>query len=1032
MQSSPFKIYDASAGSGKTHTLTKAYLKIILSSKKAYGQILALTFTNKAVDEMKRRILQSLFEFSNTSIIADASPLFSDLLSEMQLSPEALQKRAGETLKSILHNYAFFDVSTLDKFTHRLIRTFAKDLKLPQNFEVVLDQDLLLNEAVSRLIYKAGKDSSLTKVLLEFALEKIEHDKNWDIGFDLFAIGKLLFKENHKAHIQTFENKSISDFVRLQETIKKKKAGLEKKSKAIAADILEYISACGLEFTDFPRQTLPNHFKKIVSGEFSPDKLYKNTLAANIHARTILKAKVFFPSQEVEDRIVKDFLLLYKHIHEMAFLTNAYRNIVPLTLLNSIQQELKTLQQERDQLSISEFNSIISKEVKNQPAPFIYERLGEKYRHYFIDEFQDTSVMQWENLQALIENALAGEDEQGNMGSLFLVGDTKQAIYRWRGGRAEQFLKLVQGETEPFSVKPQISSLEKNYRSHAEIVKFNNSFFQSISTFLSKPAYQLLFEAGNKQLTNSKEGGYLALQFLDEQEGDINTLYGNAVLECIKKVDPDGLALNTICILVRSNRHGVALADYLTQHAIPIISTESLLIQSSPKVRFLINLLRHLSEPSDVSVAFAILSFLSKGLESRNEFISTKLHALNPFLAKSYNFDCSKMPQQSVYDTLELAIKEFDLAPKTDLYLMSLMDFVLDVESKEGAGTQVFLNLWDKKKDQLSISAPAVSNAVRIMTIHKAKGLEFPTVIFPYANEDVYKRNQKKMWLPVAPEEFNGFNHLLVSEKKEINQYGEQAELLFQEEEEKMELDAFNLLYVALTRAEHSLFVISKKELTKTGEAKTNSYAGLFIHYLKEKGLWNDATSSYSFGTFKGSYQTKLQSPFPIPFQYTFKNRAGFKILASAGSLWDTDREIALEQGNLLHHIMSHIAYEEDSKHALALFARKGTIGAANYKQLEQQVYAIVEHPSLAPFYKKGLRVLNEKDILTKEGKLLRPDRLVLDNNKAVVIDYKTGKKDPSYHQQVYAYADALEEMGYLVAHKIIVYSNEIVSPEFI
>ena len=1032
---SPFKIYNASAGSGKTHTLTKEYLKIILTTKKSYGQILALTFTNKAVAEMKKRILESLYQFSNTNSAKEASPLFLDVQKELGLESLTLQKRAEQTLKDILHNYAFFDISTLDKFTHRIIRTFAKDLKLPQNFEVILDRDLLLNEAVSRLIFKAGKEPLLTKVLLEFAMEKIEDDKSWDIAIDLFNVGKLLFEENHKKHLETFASKTITDFLELKKLLKSRIASREERMSNEATRILSVFTANKLAFNHFNASYYPKFMLQISERnfkinfdanwkqQFDSKPLYAKKCDENV--KTILDG--------LHTEFSRSFQLIKDTFFKYLFLKNAYSSIVPLTVLNSIQQEIKTIQNERDQLSISEFNTIISKEVKNQPAPFIYERLGEKYRHYFIDEFQDTSVMQWENLQPLIDNALASEDEKGQTGSLFLVGDTKQAIYRWRGGRAEQFLRLTNNEIEPFSSIQQVFPLETNYRSFREIVRFNNSFFQSISAFLNRPDYQKLYVDGNKQLSNAEAGGYIELRFLDEEgEEDKDALYGTAVLETIAKVDPTGTAYNNICILVRSNRHGVALASFLTQNSIPIISTESLLVNSSKKVQFLINLLRFLNEPGDVSISFSLLRFLSKEIVNRHDFITANLYDVNSLFIKDYNFKVATMPQKSVFDILELAIKQFDLAPETDVYLVSLMDFVLDVENKEGAGMYLFLDHWEKKKEKLSISAPAMSNAVRIMTIHKAKGLEFPIVIFPYANEDIYRRNDKKIWLPIDSDEYNGFDRILVSEKNEIIQYSEEANLIFQEEEEKMELDAFNILYVALTRAEHSLFIISKKELSKTNDHNPKHYSGLFIHFLKEKGLWNAEQNLFSFGKLEEAQKTESQTPCTIPYQYTYKNRANFKILAASGSLWDTNRETAIADGNLLHDIMSHIETKDDVKRAVALFSRKGDLSVEKLSQIQRKIKNITSHPQLEKYFDKGLSIKNEKDIITQNGRLLRPDRLVFDNNTVTVIDYKTGKKNPTYHQQVYIYADALEDMGYLVADKIIVYSNETVTPEFI
>ena len=1035
MLDSPFKIYNASAGSGKTHTLTKEYLKIILSSKGGYRQILALTFTNKAVDEMKRRILESLFAFSETSATQKASPLFLDVQKELGLETGPLQKRAEQTLKDILHNYSFFDIATLDKFTHRLIRTFAKDLKIPQNFEVVMDRDLLLNEAVSRLILKAGSHPLLTTVLLDFALEKIEDDKSWDIGLDLMEIGKLLFDENHKRHVESYGEKTVQDFITLKSVIKTKIKALEVKMKAASCAVLELIQNKGLEFNNFTSSYFPKFILKISEGDFNMD--FEAKWKQNFDSAPLYSKKCDEHIKLVLDSIHQELIVSFHTIKDAhssySFLSNAYRSVVPLTVLNSIQQEIKTLQEERDQLSISEFNSIISKEIKNQPAPFIYERLGEKYRHYFIDEFQDTSVMQWENLQPLIDNALSGYDENGNTGSLFLVGDTKQAIYRWRGGRAEQFLKLANKQQNPFVVAPVVKALETNYRSQAEIVKFNNAFFQSISGFLNKTAYHQLFIDGNKQLQNAKQGGYVEMRFLEEEDvEDKDELYGKAVLETITKVTPHKNAYGDICVLVRSNKHGVALADFLTQNGIQVISTESLLINSSEKVRFLIDLLRYQNLPGDLSIRYSILSYLSKGKSNRHELIATNLNHLSAFLSKEYGLELVTLSQKSTYDGLEWAIKQFDLAPKSDVYLISLMDVVMDVENKEGPGTQTFLEYWNKKKDTLSLSAPAASNAVRIMTVHKAKGLEFPVVIFPYANEDIYKRYRKNMWLPVDPEDFNGFSTLLIGEKKEVLQYSEIAAELYTEEEQKMELDAFNLLYVAMTRAVKSLFIISKKEVSKKGEHNTSHYSGLFIHYLKEKGLWDDNQELFRFGQFETLPEILTEAPESIPFQYTFKDRPGFSILTSAGSLWDTERESAIAQGNLIHTIMSHIETKDDASEALAFFKRKGDISEKNFEQVRNTVHRIIEHPQLSPYYKNGIVVKNEKDIITQSGKLLRPDRLVFTANDVTIIDYKTGKKDPTYHQQLYKYADALEEMGYFVAQKIIVYSNDSVLPEFI
>lgn len=1020
-----FKIYNASAGSGKTYTLTKEYLKIILSSNRAYQRILAITFTNKAVNEMKERILGSLFDFSRGT----NSSMFQDISKELRLDTDSLQQKATSTLKEILHNYAFFDISTIDKFTHRLIRTFAKDLKLPQNFEVVLDTDLLLDEAVSKLIAKAGRDPKLTNVLIAFALEKIDDDKSWDIGIDLNKIGKLLFNETNAPHLKKLAEKQIDVFLELQDNILKKIKSAETDTRSLAESALQLIHESGLQTTDFPRETLPNHFKKIIDGIFDAAKLYNNKLEENLVTGKILKANVDFPVNELAVQLLHWYLEIKQNIYDRAFLKNVYKNIVPLTVLNAIQKEVRHIEVERDQLSISEFNSIISNEIKNQPAPFIYERLGEKYRHYFIDEFQDTSEMQWMNLIPLIDNALSTEN-----GSLFLVGDAKQAIYRWRGGKAEQFLNLANRNTNTFVINPKVQPLPKNFRSHEEIINFNNDFFTSTSPLLNNEIYSTLFEDGNQQNHNDKKGGLVQLTFLEpENDQNLEAAYCKEVLKLIETVKDKKYAFKDICILVRGNKEGILLADYLTQHQIPIISSESLLLKSNPKIRFLIRLLQLQNQPIDMDLAYEILSFLSLGMANRHLFISQHLENPSELLKSSFGYDLEKLRTLSVFDGTEYAIKLFDLAPESDGYINHFMDVVMEVEQKEGVGVPVFLNYWEKKKDRLSIAAPAAVNAVQIMTVHKAKGLEFEVVIFPFANANIYKDIDPKLWLPVESSSFNGFEEVLITKKQEVINYSSIAKDLYHEEQQKLELDAFNVLYVALTRAVKALFIITKKDVTKTGDHKPSYYSGLFIHYLKEKGLWNDTKNEYSFGLLEPNQEATVLNDFQIvPYQYSFKDRPSFRVLTKSGVLWDTLREDAITKGNLIHFIMGYIETEIDIENAMELVIRSGDLETDEVENLKNKIRTIIEHPKLAPFYKEGLEIKNERDIITESGKILRPDRIVIQNSKATIIDYKAGKKNPQYKEQLFSYAEALKAMGYSIEHKIIIYINETVIPEFI
>ena len=1039
--SNPYTIYSASAGSGKTSTLVKEYLKIILDSRHSgkFRQILAITFTNKAVNEMKVRILDSLFSFSRTDRLENRSHLFGEICQELRLAPDELKAHSGRVLRELLHNYAFFDVSTIDKFTHRLIRTFARDLKLSQSFEVVLDTDMLLEEAVGRLLGKAGEDRGLTGVLIAFALEKIDDDKSWDIGYDLFKTGQLLFNENHLGHVKLLEGKDLKAFGELKKNIHIGIGESEDLMRHSANQTLGSINANQLARQDFTRGWFPDFMEVIGKGEFhkvnfnaqwkqkfGEEAPYNKNCPEEIRSRI----DALLPSWRT---LFKQILRAYNH---WCLLQNAYRNLVPLTILNAIDKEVKELEKERDQLPISSFNSLIAAEIKTQPAPFIYERLGEKYRHYFIDEFQDTSLMQWQNLIPLIGSALESVDAHGDHGTLLLVGDAKQAIYRWRGGRAEQFLNLINGISTPFTVSPDVKLKPSNFRSHEQIVTFNNDFFGHISAFLGNDLYSKLYTEGSNQQTNDKKGGLVQLEFVSGGERARDELYCEAVLRYIEKLAGLGYDYGDICILTRTRAQGVGLADYLLHRHIPIISSETLLLQNHPKIDFLIALLQCCHLPSDRNAAYKVLYFLATGKE-KHQTIAAYLENPQGFLLDRYGFETEYVRHSSVYDGLEYAIRCFSLAEKSDAYLTFLLDEVFNLEQNEGSSIPSFLQFWEQHKGKLSIVAPEAMNAIQIMTIHKAKGLEFPIVIYPYANTDIYSSRREKdayVWLPVSPVEYAGFSELLVSKKKEMTSYNELAAQLYNEEQQKLELDAFNLLYVALTRAEKALFVLSESDLDNEGKPKTNYFSGLFIHYLIEKGIWDKELTTFSFGELLHNEGDNpiAGNTLTIPHQYSYRNRPEFRIITRSGMLWETERQEALSGGNLLHELMARIETGADIEAAITALLRKGMVKITETRELRELALSIIDHPALSPYYQNELLIRNESEIFTEKGRILRPDRIVFHEKQATLIDYKRGMKNPDYALQLYDYADALESMGFTVENKIIVYINQEVNPQFI
>ncbi len=1037
LEGSNFKIYSASAGSGKTYALTKEYLKLLLANDYPlkFRQILAITFTNKAVNEMKTRILDNLQGFGTDQVPKKQESLFQELCQELALSAEQLRTRSKLILKRILHNYSFFEISTIDKFNHKIIKTFARDLHLSQNFEVELDLDLLLEEAVGRLLERAGNDEELTEVLITFSLEKIDDDKSWDITRDLIEMGKLLFQENHAEHVEPLKSKSIGDFQDIQKNMALQMQKIGSSIKMDAEKALLEIESQGFDFADFPRQTLPNHFIKLKEGEVQPDKLYANKLEQNLTESNILKASDKRDVSSLAGTLLHLYLKIKELVYQHAYLKNVYGNIVPMTVLNEIAKEIKNIELDKDIIPISSLNAILSKEIKDQPVPFIYERMGEKYRHYFIDEFQDTSKMQWDNLVPLIGNALESENERNEQGSLFLVGDVKQAIYRWRGGKAEQFLDLMNGKSHPFVVEPNIHSLGINWRSRDEIVGFNNAFFTTVSPVFENEDYKKLFLKDSHQKTNNNPGGFVQLTFLDKDSEEKEQVHCDLVLETIQQILYEKYVYADICILVRDNKNGMLLANFLAKNNIPIISSDALLLAHNDKVAFLIAILRICENTNDREAAFQILMYLSKGEKDIHGFISEHMDQMERFLALEYGFAISKWRGQSVFTLLEKAIAQFNLTEGSIAHITFLMDEVLDVEKRKGPSVHAFLNYWEIKKSTLSIAAPDDVNAVRIMTVHKAKGLEFPFVIFPFATSSL-KKPSSKLWVPATEKEKDlGLDAFLVNTKKNMLEYNPIAAAIYSDEEQKSVLDAMNVLYVALTRPVIGLFIFTEKGKDAIRIEEAQTYSDLFQEYLKSKGLYQEERHTYSFGSFPKNLDSQLQHEADenhITYITRPKGDTGFTISTKSGRLWDDERIEAIEMGNVIHFALSQIKYTDDVPQVIENLQLDGYFSKDAAKDMEEKLLEVVHHPQLKDFFKENQQVLNEQEILTSTGISLRPDRIMISEKQATILDYKTGKPSPSHKEQIMQYADVLKEMDYEIKHVIIVYIDQKIEPVFV
>jgi len=1079
-----YTIYNASAGSGKTYSLVKAYLAIILKQTPNFKQLLAITFTNKAVFEMKNRIIELLGLFASDKVKDQEPSMFKELRQELGFTVNELQQRSQRALQYILHNYASFNISTIDAFNHQLIRHFSHDLHLNPFFEVQLESTTILQQAVDNLLSRAGTDKALTQWLIAFSNEKINEDKSWDTTQELLKIAQLLTVENHHEALQTLKDKTLTDFAALKRILQQHKHTVPQLITQEANNFLTLMSQHQLTAKEFNRgypykffedpTSLPH--KKIDSWDtavwqqklLNDEKLYTDKVGKT-HGAII---------DSLHPQIKQHYLHIKKLFAFRSFIENALKYLPPLALLNQIQAEISLIKDEENILPIWEFNSVISSELMSQAerfphvVPFIYERIGEKFRHYFIDEFQDTSVLQWKNLLPLVKNALQSE-EDGQVGSLLLVGDAKQSIYRWRGGKAEQFISLYEQQSHPFDVELHLQHLTENYRSLPQIITFNNAFFASVASEFETETYRKLYENAQQQYPKSKENqhlpeGYVEVTFVttkseeseesnqpDQPNTELDSpigitqrelIYCEQVLQKIQHALAAGAAYKDITVLTRYNREGAAVAAYLSQHTIKVISPDSLLLKNVPAVQFLIALLRLLYQPESQQLKLAMLfDYLRLGRiadADAHQFLSTYVNAPVETFFSEFGFSVEKFNEYSLYEGVAFAVQCFNLPHKettepmaSDAYLSDFINLLFDFKNARKGGLSDFLEYWNEKQEELSISLPEGLDAVTILSVHKSKGLSAPVIIYPFADNVLKKPRTEMLWCPVLPEEFAGFTHLLVGSNKSMEQY-EPTQSIYQQFQEEQLLDNLNVLYVALTRPISMLYVISAlPEVTTEKAAEKVTYGTLLEKYLSSsKATFTETftASIYAIGT-----------PAMLPVKETKKNEEGvvyfqqgwatpqYKIATGASLLWDTHQQEAIERGNIIHQLLANIYYAEDLPQVLADAQEEGMLSAAQVALLAPQLQQLLTDEKLKPFYTHSYNYWNEREFIDQRGRYYRPDRLAYDANKReiFIIDYKTGEPQPQYAQQLAYYAHNLETLGWKVKAKYLVYiaTNEVI-----
>ncbi len=1002
---------------------------------------------------MKERVLHSLLQLSLLPHTTDpkiCSILLPQLITGTGLAESEIGVRAARVLKLILHNYTDFAIGTIDAFSHRIIRSFAHDFGLPVQFNVELDATELITIAVDLLLDRVGEDADLTRFLVRFLEVRMDEERDWNIDRILVNFARALLDEEGQENIRALRLLSLEDFTRISENNQKKINGFEKLVRKIGTDAMDLILGYELGPGSFHQgnKGVFKYFEYLSEGrsdKFQPNSYVLRTVSedkwASGKATTIEKSRIETIKPDLA-RLLEEIIQLLDQSQETYMLHKLLsKTIFPLAVLNEIDKSLIAFKKQHNLIHISEFNLRISSVVMKEPVPFIYERLGERYRHLMIDEFQDTSRLQWQNFIPLIENALAG----GYFN--LVVGDGKQAIYRWRNGDVTQFtqLPMLQGSDQNLVLRQRQQALEnhfkeevlkENFRSRREIVEFNNGFFRFLETALDELTRKV-YQGLEQEVYPGNTGGYIQIGFFQgkTETATLESWNFQEILSIVHQALQDGYDLKDMAILCRKNVQASKLARMLMEAGIDVISSESLLLSQSPDVNFLVSMIRFLFEQENPINQAELAGFLIQsgrlpGMdwpEVLNRIISTSRNGDGLIkLMKDHGLVIEKeeLLTLPIYDLCETLIRIFSFDSQVNPYLQFFLDAVLSFTTRDVHGITDFLEWWEEKKSSLSVIVPEGIDAIRVMTIHKSKGLQFPLVIFPFAIESK-RLTHEYLWVDLRDHQIQGLNTALLKVDKTMEKTAFRKQ--YQEEDEKSMLDLVNLLYVVMTRPEERLYILTSKPPEKTLDL--NSIPAFFTGYLQEMNLWSDEVNNYQFGRPKlheNKHMKRREPPLLLKSFISEDWRRKIKIRSRAPEIWDMENPLGkINFGNQVHTLLSKIHTRADIETAINASVSQGLIGNEDIQSVMQMLNGMMSHPEIGLLYSDQVKVKTEPEILLPDGSAFRPDRVVFINDQPVVVEFKTGKKEEKHIRQIEKYEDLLKAMGYSGVKKYLVYLHE-------
>ena len=1076
-QVSNFQVFQASAGSGKTYTIVKEYLKLCLKSERQvdnFRHILAITFTNASANDMKAKIVSHLRE-----IIGDAVPgsMASDLIKELNIGEAELKRNAQLLLTRIIHDYSSFCVSTIDAFVQKLSRAFAHDLGLPSQYMVSIDTEEVADTITKNIGLEIGDDNPfLVQLLMDFSENRFANQQSNNLEYQLTEFVEKLMSE--KAY-QKEENNNITNAEQYKQTLdflNDKIRNFEREIKTNVEQFKAIEQRYHLEIEDYAygKNGFIAFVNKLAKGVFEAPSARFRAVAetGKWYSSTATKR---FQTSDLEQigsemREALNLLLEYcdKHLGQFLFYKSQRDLLYLYALRTIIKTEFERLAQEDEVVHISEFNKLLNKVMGDFSVPFVYERIGERFHHVFVDEFQDTSVLQWQNLLPLIDNGLSA----GQMS--MVVGDGKQSIYRFRSGAVEQIVQLPEIHALPMDESEAVfrqyqknlveqfdfHSLDFNFRSYEAVVQFNNAFFKKSITQLSEPFQRVYQDKDDRfgkevsitQKPKKQEKGMVQVELYDaENQQDYCLRRIEAIV--LELTREKGYRLSDITVLVRNSKLGSEIANYLNDKGIQVISNDSILLKSSDKVLLLVNTLRYLLHPNNEINIANVLYYRNltrncgfdgqiDGPLGQVKAIAKGELAIETVMGVGAVGAFNKVLSQStcLYDLSSSLLRLYQLDSILDPFLNYFMEEVYGFQKGTKESIQDFLAYWEKKQEVLSVKSFS-DNALNIMTIHKSKGLEFNVVIYPDAITDLdekQKNTPAEEW--IKPEDI-GFEPIPNLEKvlfklnKSAETMGETALQYIEKERDSNRLDNLNLLYVAFTRAKQRLYVMARQGKDDKPNLMRDFLTDdrLVININKVSDGNESAVYRLGDADFKNPSETQsVENVKEMCLDSISGDWFGkIEIDSDPSMFWVSPKDDMQprEWGEKVHQILSKIQTLDDMEAALQPSVLDGTINKEKADLLKDKMIQMASHPEIAIAFSKEAKVKNECEILSN-GEILRPDRYAELPDMIYLLDYKTGKKEKKYQIQLKRYIGALQGMVEKEIRAYLVYLSDSVEVE--